>query len=437
MGGVVLDGFAEYYKAHPNTGWPVSPQMSDAKGLWQRFDSPNHAYRGALMRASASAPIHGVDSRVYDYYVSNPAVRQMVGSATASSSAVKAWTRVGGGTVHPFAGGWVTVANSGAKAVVPASFKPNTRVPGTTKFAWDGMYAHGWPKGLPTTRCAGAAILTEKGMGYAMGDTRWCPSAKYAQPLTGIPKQPMPYALTSAGGGDAGWNVKILQRYLGVRDSRGTAHTRFGPLERLTGTTASALARKRASIGWARTPRLDKGLWNKLGIRTPWDAATEPNQPVLGLAATRQERVNTMVSYVRNKTYANGYEYTYGTAGPGRVGFDCSGLMLAGMYHAGVYPRSANILDDIVHPTKLTQALYNDTSLKKVPVTQRQPGDLIFYTSNGSASGIGHVGMYVGRDRTFDTANNGYEGANRDMYWLTRSGSMSIMPYAVRPVAEG
>ena len=111
--------------------------------------------------------------------------------------------------------------------------------------------------------------------------------------------------------------------------------------------------------------------------------------------------------------------------------------MLAGMYHAGVYPRSANILDDIIHPTKLTQALYNDTSLKKVPVTQRQPGDLIFYTSNGSASGIGHVGMYVGRDRTFDTANNGYEGANRDMYWLTRSGSMSIMPYAVRPVAEG
>lgn len=181
MGGVVLDGFAEYYKAHPNTGWPVSPQMSDAKGLWQRFDSPNHAYRGALMRASASTPIHGVESRVYDYYVSNPAVRQMVGSATASSSAVKAWTRVGGGTVHPFAGGWVTVANSGAKAVVPASFKPNTRVPGTTKFAWDGMYAHGWPKGLPTTRCGGAAILTEKGTGYAMGDTRWCPSAKYAQ----------------------------------------------------------------------------------------------------------------------------------------------------------------------------------------------------------------------------------------------------------------
>src|SRR5699024_11146821 len=75
-----------------------------------------------------------------------------------------------------------------------------------------------------------------------------------------------------------------------------------------------------------------------------------------------------------------GKPYVWGADGPDS--YDCSGLTMRAFEHAGAsLPRT-------------TGAQYAATT--HVPVDQMRPGDLIFYSSNGSASGIYHVAIYAG-----------------------------------------
>lgn len=79
-----------------------------------------------------------------------------------------------------------------------------------------------------------------------------------------------------------------------------------------------------------------------------------------------------------------GKAYVYGATGPS--GYDCSGLMLRAWANAGVsLPRTSSAQFGV------------GTS---VPVSQLQPGDLVFYYS-----GISHVGMYIGNGKIVHAAN--------------------------------
>ena len=69
-----------------------------------------------------------------------------------------------------------------------------------------------------------------------------------------------------------------------------------------------------------------------------------------------------------------GTPYRWGGASPG--GFDCSGLA------SWAY---AQIGKSVPH---YTVAIYN--AFPKVPSSQLQPGDLVFYR------GLGHMGIYIG-----------------------------------------
>ena len=73
-----------------------------------------------------------------------------------------------------------------------------------------------------------------------------------------------------------------------------------------------------------------------------------------------------------------GVPYVWGGSTPG-VGFDCSGLTMWAWAHAGVAlsHSAADQYDETVH----------------VPLSDLQPGDLLFYNEGGI---IGHVTMYVG-----------------------------------------
>jgi peptidoglycan DL-endopeptidase CwlO len=73
-----------------------------------------------------------------------------------------------------------------------------------------------------------------------------------------------------------------------------------------------------------------------------------------------------------------GVPYVYGGATPG-VGFDCSGLTMWAWEQAGV---------SLSHSAA---AQYDETT--HIPLTDLQPGDLLFYDEGGT---IGHVTMYVG-----------------------------------------
>ncbi|USQ82259.1 C40 family peptidase [Ornithinimicrobium faecis] len=75
-----------------------------------------------------------------------------------------------------------------------------------------------------------------------------------------------------------------------------------------------------------------------------------------------------------------GKPYIWGSDGPN--GFDCSGLTKASWSQAGVY---------LTHSSRIQ---YQQAA--KVPVSEAQRGDLLFYSNDGTQAGIFHVAIYLG-----------------------------------------
>ena len=87
-----------------------------------------------------------------------------------------------------------------------------------------------------------------------------------------------------------------------------------------------------------------------------------------------------------------GKPYAFGSAGP--AAFDCSGLVYAAYQHAGI---------------TLARATYGwRQDGPQVPLTQLQPGDLLFSPgSDGTPSNPGHVVMYLGGGRVIQAPRAG------------------------------
>jgi cell wall-associated NlpC family hydrolase len=82
-----------------------------------------------------------------------------------------------------------------------------------------------------------------------------------------------------------------------------------------------------------------------------------------------------------------GCPYSYGSAGPCGVGFDCSGLVSQAWAAAGI---------------TIPRTTYSQwAALPHVSESALQPGDLLFY------NGIGHVAMYVGGGMIIDAPSAG------------------------------
>lgn len=105
-----------------------------------------------------------------------------------------------------------------------------------------------------------------------------------------------------------------------------------------------------------------------------------------------------------------GKPYVWGATGPN--GYDCSGLTMRAFQNAGVsLPRT-------------TGAQYAATT--HVPVGDMRPGDLIFYSSNGSASGIYHVAIYAGNGMRVHAPAPGSSVEHVPIWWT------NVLPYAGR-----
>ena len=96
--------------------------------------------------------------------------------------------------------------------------------------------------------------------------------------------------------------------------------------------------------------------------------------------------VGAVIAYAQAQI---GEPYLWGAEGPGS--WDCSGLTMKAWQQAGVY---------LSH---YTGAQWAET--RRVPISQRQPGDLIFYGSSGANSH--HVGLYVGGDQMIEAPHAG------------------------------
>jgi cell wall-associated NlpC family hydrolase len=89
------------------------------------------------------------------------------------------------------------------------------------------------------------------------------------------------------------------------------------------------------------------------------------------------------VEYAKKQVLAR-KPYIWGTQGPNS--FDCSGLVYAAYKSAGLgWPNW----------DRLNSALYSGYT-KHVPLTQLQPGDLLFYSYKGTISTIHHITIYAG-----------------------------------------
>jgi cell wall-associated NlpC family hydrolase len=121
----------------------------------------------------------------------------------------------------------------------------------------------------------------------------------------------------------------------------------------------------------APTPAAVRGLEIRARREVLQPGVGLPAGPTPSPAAERNARAARIaVRYV-------GVPYAWGGSSP--AGFDCSGLVAYAFGRVGVaLPHSSYALWD---------------ALPKVPRDRLRPGDLVFF------SGLGHVGIYVGRGR--------------------------------------
>ena len=110
---------------------------------------------------------------------------------------------------------------------------------------------------------------------------------------------------------------------------------------------------------------------------------------------------------------AMGYLGTpYVWAGESAAGLDCSGFTMVSYAAAGV---------ELTHSSRVQ---YGEGSL--VPLDAAQPGDLVFWSSDGSQSGIYHVAIYLGDDTMIEAPTFGMTVRVTSMRYS------GVMPYAVR-----
>ena len=114
--------------------------------------------------------------------------------------------------------------------------------------------------------------------------------------------------------------------------------------------------------------------------------------------------INTAYSFL-------GVPYVW--AGESYDGVDCSGLTMLSYNPAGIY---------LTHSSRVQ---YGEGL--QVPLSDVQPGDLVFWSEDGTQSGIYHVAMYLGDDQMIEAPTFGMTVRVTSMRYY------GAMPYAVRP----
>ena len=133
------------------------------------------------------------------------------------------------------------------------------------------------------------------------------------------------------------------------------------------------------------------------------EPATSPEPALSRSGNAASTAISTAMGYI-------GTPYVW--AGESASGLDCSGLTMVSYAAAGV---------DLTHSSRVQ---YGEGA--QVPLDAVQPGDLVFWSSDGSQSGIYHVAIYLGDDMMIEAPTFGMTVRVTSMRYS------GVMPYAVR-----
>jgi cell wall-associated NlpC family hydrolase len=135
-----------------------------------------------------------------------------------------------------------------------------------------------------------------------------------------------------------------------------------------------------------------------IATTTKYQAKIWPDRGFKGRTTTRSTDAMraAAVAYAKVQVLAR-HPYVWGAQGPNS--FDCSGLVYAAYKAAGLgYPNWS----------RLNAALYF-VDTKRVPLSQLIPGDLLFYSFDGSVQNIHHITIYAGNGMMWE-ANSKSKG---------------------------
>ena len=135
-----------------------------------------------------------------------------------------------------------------------------------------------------------------------------------------------------------------------------------------------------------------------------------------GVSASRTTEAVRLkaVEFAKRQVLA-GKPYVWGDEGPNS--FDCSGLVYAAYKSAGLgWPNW----------DRLNSGLYY-TYTKQIPLSEMQPGDLLFYSYDGTISTIHHISIYAGNEMMWEARSTKSGLKYSNIYSMP-----GMMPYAGR-----
>ena len=239
--------------------------------------------------------------------------------------------------------------------------------------------------------------------------------APYLQPVTRIAA---PHGCVVLTPGMNGVKVKLVQHRLGLPDSA---------WETMDATTTSRVRSFQRAHHLVADGVVGPITWRAMGFAEDFCMDRWTAQPALPLSATPAQRVETMIAYAERYL---GAEYVWGGAGKPRYGIDCSGLVLQGLYRAGLDPRPISVDQHVLPAYRTSLELYALPRLRHVPLQDARRGDLVFWRRD-STGRVNHVALYLGKGRILEAKG---EDVHTSPLWRT-SDTQTIMPTVVRPFA--
>ncbi|MEG0830244.1 MAG: NlpC/P60 family protein [Anaerovoracaceae bacterium] len=195
--------------------------------------------------------------------------------------------------------------------------------------------------------------------------------------------------------GYMGIKVRLVNRYFHIGNRYWPRYTKQTKLQ------VKAFQKKKHLNA---TGIVNKETWLKMGYsKKSWITAGAYISPIqVNPSSTKKDHIEAMI---RTAYKYLGSDYVVGGSGPPKQGADCSGLVMQGLYAAGVDPYPVSCVRHSKPGYEFeSKNLWASKKLKTVSYAKKQRGDLIFY--KGKDGTVNHIAIYLGRGKVVESWPN-------------------------------